>query len=301
VNGITTLGLSSATLTAIYAADGTASAPPYRFWSTNSGMYHPGSDGLAFATNSVRRGGWNSAGAFDLTGAATFSSTLAVTGSVGFGTSGSTGCRLDIRGTGNTSSTYGLVVVDYATTHNNFWVRDDGVIYVRAGGTFDAGITVNGYSYFTVTQNSVWALAVSNSGSTSAHGLYVNIGASSTGIPFRVDINGSQKFAVNNDGSVTVNGTLTESSSITLKENINPITNALSLIGNITGYTYDRKDGTAKNQSGFLAEEIANIIPSVVSFDEAGNPTGVQYTKIIAYLVESIKELKAELDIIKRV
>jgi len=194
-----------------------------------------------------------------------------------------------------------LVVGDYATTHNNFWVRDDGVIYVRAGGTFDAGITVNGYSYFTVTQNSTWALSVSNSGSTSAHGLYVNIGASSTGIPFRVDINGSQKFAVNNDGNVTVNGTLTESSSITLKENINPITNALSLIGNITGYTYDRKDGTAKNQSGFLAEEIANIIPSVVSFDEAGNPTGVQYTKIIAYLVESIKELKAELDIIKRV
>jgi len=109
---------------------------------------------------------------------------------------------------------------------------------------------------------------------------------------------GSYKLYV--QGDQYISGTLTEASSIALKENINPITDALSIIKNITGYTYDRKDGTATNQSGFIAEEVAEVLPGVVSLDQEGNPSGVQYTKIIAYLVESIKELKSELDELKR-
>ena len=34
--------------------------------------------------------------------------------------------------------------------------------------------------------------------------------------------------------------------------------------------------------------------------DENGNPTGIQYTNLIAYLVESIKELKRELEDVKK-
>ena len=109
---------------------------------------------------------------------------------------------------------------------------------------------------------------------------------------------GAYKLYVSGDQYIS--GTLTEASSMALKENIHPITDALSIIKNITGYTYDRKDGTATNQSGFIAEEVAEVLPGVVSVDEQGNPSGVQYTKIIAYLVESIKELKSELDELKR-
>ena len=100
-------------------------------------------------------------------------------------------------------------------------------------------------------------------------------------------------------GNVTISGTLTELSSIKLKENITPIEGALSLISNINGYTYDRIDGTAKMRAGLIAEEVNDVIPNVVQHDKEGNPLGIQYTNLIAYLIESIKELKAEIDILK--
>jgi hypothetical protein len=100
-------------------------------------------------------------------------------------------------------------------------------------------------------------------------------------------------------GNVTISGTLTELSSIKLKENITPIEGALSLISNINGYTYDRIDGTAKMRAGLIAEEVKDVIPNVVQHDKEGNPLGIQYTNLIAYLIESIKELKAEIDILK--
>jgi len=94
--------------------------------------------------------------------------------------------------------------------------------------------------------------------------------------------------------NLSVTGTITESSSIALKENISPITNALDSIAKLVGVTYDRKDGSAKNRAGLIKEEVEKVIPNIVNDD------GIQYTNLIAYLVESIKELKAEIDVLKR-
>ena len=59
-----------------------------------------------------------------------------------------------------------------------------------------------------VAANSDWAATFQNTGSTDANGLYVNLGASATGIPFRVDKNGSALLTVSNAGAVTIPGTL---------------------------------------------------------------------------------------------
>jgi hypothetical protein len=96
-------------------------------------------------------------------------------------------------------------------------------------------------------------------------------------------------------------GTLTatayvESSSIALKENLVPITDALSKILHLQSYIYDRKDGSVKNEVGLIAEYVNPIIPELVLKDEKGDPTGIRYTKLTAYLVESIKSLKQEID-----
>ena len=93
--------------------------------------------------------------------------------------------------------------------------------------------------------------------------------------------------------NLSVAGTITESSSIALKQNIDPITNALNLVSKLVGVTYDRKDGSAKNRAGLIKEEVEKVLPNIVSDD------GIQYTNLIAYLVESIKELKAEIDTLK--
>ena len=109
-----------------------------------------------------------------------------------------------------------------------------------------------------------------------------------------------QRMLLDGSGNLTIAGTLTESSSITLKENVSPINNALDAITNLVGVTYDRKDGSAKNRAGLIAEEVEQVLPNVVQKDHHGNPSGIQYTNLIAYLVESIKELKAEIDVLKR-
>jgi len=101
-------------------------------------------------------------------------------------------------------------------------------------------------------------------------------------------------------GTLTVTN-IVESSSITLKENINPIENALDSILRLTGVVYDRKDGSRKNEAGLIAEQVNEILPNLVTKDINGNPEGINYTKLGAYLIEAVKSLKKEIDVIKGV
>lgn len=99
--------------------------------------------------------------------------------------------------------------------------------------------------------------------------------------------------------NVTVSGTMqattiTETSSIAYKENVNPITNALDSILNLQGVTYDRKDGSTVNEAGLIAEETAKVLPNVVTYKD-GNPEGINYTKLSAYLIEAVKTLTEEI------
>lgn len=107
-----------------------------------------------------------------------------------------------------------------------------------------------------------------------------------------------------NAQSITLAGTLTaasvvESSSITLKENVSPIGDGLSSVLSLNGVTYDRKDGSKKNEAGLIAEEVFEVLPNLVTINSEGNPEGINYTKITAYLIEAVKELKHELDTLK--
>ena len=104
-------------------------------------------------------------------------------------------------------------------------------------------------------------------------------------------------------GGVGVGGqvtavTIVETSSIALKENINPITNGLDSILQLKGVTYDRLD-TKEHESGLIAEWTENVVPELVTRDESNNVVGIKYTKLTAYLIEAIKSLKAEIDELK--
>lgn len=86
---------------------------------------------------------------------------------------------------------------------------------------------------------------------------------------------------------------ITETSSIAYKENINPITNALDAIVKLVGVTYDRKDGSSNNEAGLIKEEVEKVLPNLVKDD------GIHYTKLTAYLIEAVKELTAEVNALK--
>jgi len=87
---------------------------------------------------------------------------------------------------------------------------------------------------------------------------------------------------------------LTESSSIALKENLMPITNVLDIISQLQAYTYDRKDGSRQNEPGLIAEDVDKVLPNIVSYED-GKPSGINYTKLSVYLLEAIKSLKEEI------
>lgn len=104
-------------------------------------------------------------------------------------------------------------------------------------------------------------------------------------------------------GGVGIGGQMTavsivETSSIALKENINPIQNGLESIMQLKGVTYDRIDNN-EHESGLIAEWTEEVLPELVTRDADGTVVGIKYTKVTAYLIEAIKSLKAEIDGLK--
>jgi hypothetical protein len=98
--------------------------------------------------------------------------------------------------------------------------------------------------------------------------------------------------------TLTIAGTLTESSMRELKDNIEPIENILPAVLQMQGVKFDWKEGT-KDNYGFIAEEVAEVLPHLVSHDDQGKVHGVQYSKMTAVLLEAIKEQQVQIDELK--
>lgn len=101
---------------------------------------------------------------------------------------------------------------------------------------------------------------------------------------------------ISGSGDMYVAGNLSQGSTRAIKENIVPISNALSSVMQIQGVTYDKKDGSAKNEPGFIAEDMYSILPSLVSLNRNGDPQGIKYTNLTAYLLEAIKEQQQQIN-----
>ena len=103
-----------------------------------------------------------------------------------------------------------------------------------------------------------------------------------------------------NVGSVVATGNVTAYSDIRLKEDIQPIESAASKVQQLTGNTYTRNDleDTDRRYGGVLAQEVELVLPEAINETEDGIKT-VDYNALIALLVESVKELKAEVDLLK--
>ena len=106
-------------------------------------------------------------------------------------------------------------------------------------------------------------------------------------------------------GGVGVTGRITvtqivETSTIAVKENVNPILDALSSIMQLTGVIYDRKDKSSINEPGLIAEEVDKVLPNLVSKDSEGNPYGIHYTKLVAYLIEAVKDQQKQIEELKK-
>jgi hypothetical protein len=104
-------------------------------------------------------------------------------------------------------------------------------------------------------------------------------------------------------GTVTASGLIqaqdfNSTSDITLKENIVQIDNPLNILENLTGIKFNWKN-TQEVSYGLSAQEVEKILPDIVKTRESGLK-GVNYLNIIAILIESVKELKKEIEDIKK-
>ena len=109
---------------------------------------------------------------------------------------------------------------------------------------------------------------------------------------------GNTKIATTSSG-VTVTGTLTETSSIAIKENVETYTPSLDIINKIRPVKYNRKTNKDKKEIGLIAEELAELFPELVEKDEKGNPSSVNYSRAVAVLLHGFKELYKEVKELK--
>jgi len=104
--------------------------------------------------------------------------------------------------------------------------------------------------------------------------------------------------AVTITGTLTVTGTITEQSALRYKENVVPVTAALDKVDQLQPVTYNKKGSTTK-EIGLIAEDVFDVYPEFVLCDDNGNPVGIHYSRLTAVLVESVKELKKEINELK--
>ena len=106
------------------------------------------------------------------------------------------------------------------------------------------------------------------------------------------------------DNDITAFSTTTGSDK-KLKDNIKDMKYGLKDILNLRGVEFDwkeKRDG--KHDIGFIAQEVQEVIPEVVNEipdlkDENNKYLGVEYSKIVPILVESIKEQQKQIDALK--
>ena len=106
------------------------------------------------------------------------------------------------------------------------------------------------------------------------------------------------RFTFDDAGHFTATGDLIANSDIKLKTNIQPLENSLEKVNQLRGVSYDRVDIEKDNCIGVIAQEVEEVYPEFVSEGEDGIK-GVDYSKMVAVLIESVKELTEEVNALK--
>jgi len=133
--------------------------------------------------------------------------------------------------------------------------------------------------------------AKGDTGATGSQGAKGDTGA--TGL----DTNGNLSI----NGSITATGDITAFSDRRLKSEIERIEGGLEKVSKINGYTYIQNN---KRSTGCVAQEVMEVLPEAVL--EVYNGTAEETLYTLAYgnlaglFVEAIKELKEELDALKK-
>ena len=185
------------------------------------------------------------------------------------------------------------------------FTTDSGTV-TSVGITAGSGINVSG-SPITTSGSITVSVESDLRGEVSLIGNSTSDYYSSTSTLHRWFLDGAEDMRLTNNGQLDVEGNIVAHSSTVsdknLKENLEIVTDALSKVQQLNGYTFNyKKDGRAS--AGIVAQEVEEVMPSAVQRTEILGHEGehliVEYDQLTALLIESIKELKAEIDELKK-
>ncbi|WFG79263.1 tail fiber protein [Klebsiella phage vB_VIPKPNUMC01] len=166
--------------------------------------------------------------------------------------------------TGNTVNGIRLQRGDTVFDSFNSWQSGE---YVRAGWHFYNGAGVDQWLALTDTGVKIWGSAA-------------NLRVEGVGNFWDVEIRSDRR----------------------VKSNIAKIDNALDKVSKLSGNVYDLQlpNGDTKPSAGLIAQEVQEVLPEAVTTDNDKDALlRLNYNAVIALLVESVKELKAEIEELK--
>jgi hypothetical protein len=193
-----------------------------------------------------------------------------------------------------------------------FYDQDNTGYYINAAGTsyinaLNIGPTANGASYLNINGYNAY-------GGTGFHGFLTiyNTYASATNPQQFWRLNGAGGFEIVNSpynavlftftqgGDLTAAGNITAYSDRKLKDNFEPIVDAVSKVLQLNGVTFTRidKEDTTKRYGGLVAQDVEAVLPEAVDKNETmsyGEIKSVDYNATIALLVEAIKEQQSHI------
>ena len=107
-------------------------------------------------------------------------------------------------------------------------------------------------------------------------------------------------------GLITAVGGLAVTSDLRVKSNVQQIHDAVKTVQRLSGYTFDRRmpDGTLLPSMGLVAQEVAEVLPSVVVQTAHSHELGaaspplmaIKYSELCGLLVEAVKGLARRVD-----
>jgi hypothetical protein len=296
-----------------YLLSNAAGAPTWSSAGSNTQVLYNNSGSIAGSASLIFNGTGLTSGYFIPSSATapTNGLFLPTTNTIGFSTNSSERLRIDATG-----------LVGINTTTASTFVFNNLVV---ASGSAHAGIAIYG------TGQTTLAFASGTSGTTSYQG-YIQYSASgtdtmvfATAATERARISSAGGWSVGTTaapgaGAIYATGNITANYSDGRLKNVSgTIENALDKVGKLKGVYYTIND-TAKKygyideavQVGVLTQDVELVLPEVIKaapfdLDENNNSKSgnnyktVQYERIVPLLIEAIKELKAELDMLKGV
>ena len=174
------------------------------------------------------------------------------------------------------------------------------VLEVNGGSTQDGGIKLKTSN----TAANFWSGIEFTNTFTSS---FLYLSANDSGGTFKFYPAGSLKATIDGGGTWLGAGDVIaygSPSDIRLKENIKPIESALDKVMKLKGVTFDwiqKEDQILdiKEDIGFIAQDVKKVIPELVRENENGM-LSMRHQGIAPILLEAIKELKAEIEDLKK-